>query len=169
VVILVENIQTNVATVSRMRLVLSGPAWFRSAIPVQLVATTRSTKQPEVSMNLAKAYTLIAKGAALKITTSDRSLMARKLYEECRELCLALEEGKPEQIRDEMGDVLIILARISYHLCIGMGESLRVASEKLWKRFDSIEMDLKSRAVNINHLSHDEALSLYRSAKKRVG
>src|SRR5579864_984254 len=88
-----------------------------------------------------------------------------KLAEELQEL---QEATTPEQQREEMGDVLFMVARAARELKIDAEEALRLANRKFRQRFQAMEQLVREEGRISNSYSHQEWVELWQKAKNLV-
>lgn len=62
-----------------------------------------------------------------------------KMHEELDELQNAMQNGDPNEILDETGDILFVACNLARHLNIDPGEALRHANQKFIERFQQVE------------------------------
>ena len=86
-----------------------------------------------------------------------------KLTEELQEL---QEATKPEHRREEMGDVLFMVARVARELDIDAEEALRYANRKFRQRFQSMEHITSQEGRTFASYSLDEWLNLWNRVKE---
>ena len=65
-----------------------------------------------------------------------------KLLEESRELVEARDRLSHDEIKDEFGDLLFVMANLARHLDIDPEEALRGTNAKFTRRFEWIEAEL---------------------------
>ena len=85
-----------------------------------------------------------------------------KLTEELQELH---EASTPEHKREEMGDVLYMVARIARELNIDAEEALRLANRKFRQRFQAMEQITRDEERTFSSYSLDEWLNLWKRVK----
>jgi len=88
-----------------------------------------------------------------------------KLAEELQEL---QEATTPEHQREEMGDVLFMVARAARELRIDAEEALRLANRKFRQRFQVMEQLVREDGCNSDSYSHQEWIELWQRAKSLV-
>ena len=91
-----------------------------------------------------------------------------KLEEEVRELRTAISSGKgkdsPHGIREEVGDVLFIAAKIAQMSGVDPEDALHCACDKFDSRFRLVE---KAAQKPLADYSEEELLALWRAAKEK--
>jgi tetrapyrrole methylase family protein/MazG family protein len=85
-----------------------------------------------------------------------------KLTEELQEL---QEAATPEHRREEMGDVLFMVARIARELKIDAEEALRLANRKFRQRFQAMEQITREEERTFSSYTLDEWLTLWKRVK----
>jgi tetrapyrrole methylase family protein / MazG family protein len=88
-----------------------------------------------------------------------------KLSEELGEL---REATTPEEQKEEMGDVLFIVAKIARMLHIDAEEALRQANRKFKQRFTYMEANIKSQQREFASYTIEEWMQLWKKAKAGV-
>ncbi len=85
-----------------------------------------------------------------------------KLAEELREL---QEATTPEHLREEMGDVLFMVARVARELHVDAEEALRLANRKFRQRFQAMEQVTRDEGRMFSSYSLQEWTELWRRVK----
>jgi tetrapyrrole methylase family protein/MazG family protein len=85
-----------------------------------------------------------------------------KLTEELQEL---QEAATPEHRREEMGDVLFMVARVARELHIDAEEALRSANRKFRQRFQAMEHITREEGRTVSSYTLDEWLKLWKRVK----
>jgi len=106
---------------------------------------------------------------AAKVGFEWRSLddVYRKIDEELAEFKEALEDGDPEKISDELGDILLNIVNLARMNGVNAEEALRSASNKFTRRFNGIEDDLNKENKRIEDASLDTMMHLWRMQKEK--
>ncbi len=79
-----------------------------------------------------------------------------KLQEEIGELRQAMAEGKPEEIEEELGDILFTVVNLGRQLEVHPHLALEKSNEKFIRRFKRMEKMLKQRGLELGKLSLEE-------------
>lgn len=90
-----------------------------------------------------------------------------KLAEETAELVAARERASPEEMTDEMGDLLFVLANLARHLGVDPEAALRGTNAKVTRRFGAIEAALAAEGRRPQEASLEEMEALWQQAKAR--
>ncbi len=90
---------------------------------------------------------------------------AGKLREELRELEAAAQDGSPEQVAEELGDVLFTAANLPRYLGLNGELVLREACDKFRQRFARLESRARASGRALRDYTPDELLLLWRAAR----
>lgn len=90
-----------------------------------------------------------------------------KLREEIAEIEQALEHGTPDDVEDEVGDLLFVVVNLARHLQVDAETALRRSNQKFERRFRFIEQQLASAGKTPAQSSLLEMDSLWDLAKSR--
>jgi ATP diphosphatase len=88
---------------------------------------------------LMRAVKLQKRAARVGFDWPETAQVLDKLTEEARELVAARDTLSPDQIEDEMGDMLFVLANLARHLGVDPEAALRRTNAKFTRRFEAIE------------------------------
>ena len=94
---------------------------------------------------LMRAVKLQKRAARVGFGWPDTSHVLDKIIEESRELIAARDSLSHAEIKDEMGDLLFVLANLARHLDVDPEEALRGTNDKFTRRFKGIEAALAAR------------------------
>lgn len=89
-----------------------------------------------------------------------------KFDEEIAEMREAMASGRPDDMEDELGDLLFVLANLARQLDIDPAKALRRANAKFELRFRAIEEAAGSRDA-LHAMELDEMEALWQQAKRR--
>ena len=89
--------------------------------------------------------------------------LLNKVQEEIQEL---QEATSPEHKREEMGDVLFIVAKVARWLNIDAEEALREANRKFRRRFQKVEEIMREEGRTIGSYSSREWEELWEKVKE---
>jgi tetrapyrrole methylase family protein/MazG family protein len=90
-----------------------------------------------------------------------------KLDEEMKEFREALSLRKKKMIREEIGDLLFVLANVSRFLRINPEEALKKTLEKFISRFHYIETSLHKEGKSLHQSNLIEMDRLWEESKKK--
>ncbi|UWQ13168.1 nucleoside triphosphate pyrophosphohydrolase [Aliiroseovarius sp. M344] len=91
---------------------------------------------------LLRAVKLQKRAARVGFDWPDIGPVLDKITEEARELAEARETLGPDEVREELGDLLFVVANLARHLGVEPEEALRHANAKFERRFQGIERRL---------------------------
>ncbi|MBQ2263389.1 MAG: nucleoside triphosphate pyrophosphohydrolase [Loktanella sp.] len=94
---------------------------------------------------LMRAVKLQKRAARVGFDWPDTSHVLDKIIEEAGELITARDTLTHAEIKDEMGDLLFVLANLARHLDVDPEEALRSTNDKFTRRFRGIEAALAAR------------------------
>jgi len=122
---------------------------------------------PRDSPSLSQAYQLTQRASQVGFDWPNIEGVLKKMDEEIGELREALSLQNKKRIREEMGDLLFVLANVSRFLQINPEEALKNTLDKFVSRFHYIEISLhrQGRSLHQSHLS--EMDRLWEESKKR--
>lgn len=119
---------------------------------------------------LTRAAKLTRRAARVGFDWPDAAAVLDKLEEEAAELRHELrsdaEGPDPERLRDEVGDLLFVLANLARKLDLDPEDCLRGANAKFERRFRHMEQALASEGKTPSDLTLDALEMLWRSAKR---
>jgi MazG family protein len=111
---------------------------------------------------LAAAQEMQERAANLGYDWPDIVGIKDKIAEELTELDAA---ASPEEQREEMGDLLLVVTNLARRHGVDAESALRAASEKFRRRFRSVERMARERQVNLRDLGLAELDALWDAAK----
>jgi nucleoside triphosphate diphosphatase len=115
---------------------------------------------------LTRAVKLQAIAATVGFDWNDARLVLEKICEETAELETALEQGKPREIEEEIGDVLFALANLARHVQVDPEAALRRANGRFERRFRFIENELARKGKTPAEVELEEMEALWNVAKQ---
>jgi tetrapyrrole methylase family protein/MazG family protein len=95
----------------------------------------------------------------------NASGVIEKLREEIGELDEALEKGKKDEVKDEIGDLFFSIVNLARLLEVDPESALRGTNRKFRKRFSSIEKEAKIRGIDLNEMTLQEMDEIWDRAK----
>src|SRR5712691_6768604 len=117
---------------------------------------------PQASPALIIAQEYQKRAAKLGFDYPNLQRVLTKLTEEIHEL---QEATTPEHVREEMGDVLFMVARAARELKIDAEEALRLANRKFRQRFQAMEELVRSEGRRFDSYSKEEWSTLWKRVK----
>ena len=94
---------------------------------------------------LTRAVKLQQRAARVGFDWPTTAQVIDKIAEEARELTVARDNGSQDEIAEEFGDLLFVVANLARHLQVDPEAALRAANAKFTRRFQGIEARLKAR------------------------
>jgi len=92
---------------------------------------------------LTRAIKLQNRAARVGFDWPETDMVVDKIAEEARELVEARDTLGPEEIEEEFGDLMFVMANLARHLGIEPESALRAANTKFTRRFNKVEELLK--------------------------
>ncbi len=114
---------------------------------------------------LTRAVKLQNRAARVGFDWPSTGQVLEKLQEECAELVEARDRLGPEELAEEMGDLLFVMANLARHLKIDPEAALRTANAKFTRRFGRIEDLLAERGKTPADSTLEEMDALWNRAK----
>jgi nucleoside triphosphate diphosphatase len=141
----------------------------QSAAWEALKAEERAAKKPAASLlddvpvglpALTRAVKLTARAARVGFDWPTPDRVIEKLHEELGELQAEIEAGDAAKARDELGDILFVVANLARKLDIEPEDALRATNAKFQRRFRYIETALaaEGRSPGESDLAEMDAL-----------
>lgn len=96
---------------------------------------------------LSRAAKLTRRAARVGFDWPDAASVLDKLDEEAAELRAELPAADPGRLRDEVGDLLFVLANLARKLDLDPEDCLRSANAKFERRFNAVELRLAARGL----------------------
>ncbi len=131
-----------------------GPAGVLDGVALGLPALTRAVK-------------LQNRAARVGFDWPETAQVLDKMLEEARELVEARDTLGPQEMAEEFGDLLFVMANLARHLQIDPEAALRGASAKFTRRFAHIEAELASAGRRPQDSTLAEMDALWDAAKAR--
>ncbi|WP_026394667.1 nucleoside triphosphate pyrophosphohydrolase [Acetobacterium malicum] len=128
-----EQVETNWDAIKRMEKGESGEVQESPGLAAEM------KKLPKALPALMEAYKVQKKAAKVGFDWQEPTAALEKIDEEALELRAALRENKPEQVEEELGDLLFSVVNVSRLLKLQPEMVLRKATEKFIGRFEKME------------------------------
>jgi tetrapyrrole methylase family protein/MazG family protein len=122
---------------------------------------------PKDFPSLSQAYQLTQKASKVGFDWPSIEGVLNKLDEEMRELKEALSLQNRRRIREEIGDLLFVLANVSRFLKINPEEALKKTLDKFVSRFHYIEISLHKEGKSFHQSNLIEMDRLWEESKKK--
>jgi len=118
---------------------------------------------------LARAQKLYQRASQAGFEWPNARSALDKVHEELAELDAAVNMRDAAAIHEEVGDVLLTVAKVSVFVGVDAEQALRDACGKFIRRFQSLERLAAERGQRIEQLSLPELEDLWREAKHAAG
>jgi nucleoside triphosphate diphosphatase len=115
---------------------------------------------------LMRAEKLGKRAAGVGFDWPDSQGVRAKVDEELAELDEAREQGNPDAVADEMGDLLFAVANLARHLGIDPEDALRSGSDKFERRFQALEKYLDEQGKDWSGLTIEDMEAGWQHIKK---
>lgn len=116
---------------------------------------------------LLRAMKLQKRAARVGFDWPETTLVLDKIKEEADELVEAKDNLTADQIEEEMGDLLFVMANLARHLKIDPEAALRRANAKFVRRFEFIEEQLRLRGKTPDQSSLEEMDAIWNEIRQR--
>jgi tetrapyrrole methylase family protein / MazG family protein len=120
---------------------------------------------PQSLPALLKASRLTEKAARVGFDWRRAEDVLAKINEEVQELRDAIDRKNPQEIHDEIGDLLFSIANIARKLDVNAEEALQSANRKFTRRFESMERSVRGEGRNLDQLTLEQMDVLWDEAK----
>jgi len=114
---------------------------------------------------LLRAVKLQRRAARVGFDWPETEQVLDKLQEEARELVAARNALSADEIEDEMGDILFVMANLARHLKVDPEAALRRTNAKFTRRFSMIEATLAEKGISPEEATLEEMDALWNAAK----
>lgn len=120
---------------------------------------------PQTLPALTRAWKLQARASAVGFDWNDARLVLDKIREETAEIDEALAAGDAAAVRDEIGDLLFVVANLARHIGADPEGCLIAANAKFERRFRGVEDALAARGRSAADATLDEMEALWQAVK----
>ena len=114
---------------------------------------------------LLRAYKLQKRAARVGFDWPDIVQVLDKVAEEAREVAAAHAGGSQDEVTEEIGDLLFVVANLARHLGVEPEAALRGANAKFIRRFEAIEAGLAAAGKRPENSTLEEMDALWEAAK----
>ncbi|CAN7204919.1 nucleoside triphosphate pyrophosphohydrolase [Bosea sp. LjRoot90] len=121
---------------------------------------------PTTLPSLTRAWKLQAKASTVGFDWNDARLVLDKIREETAEVDEALASGDKAAIKEEIGDLLFVIANLARHVDADPEACLTAANAKFERRFAGIEAALERQGREPQQASLDELEALWQQVKR---
>ena len=148
----VAEIKANWQAIKRDIEMKRASAGILDGIPLSLPALIRAQKMMEAA-------------ATVGFDWDRTDAVMLKVEEELHELRAALQEGRPQKIREELGDLLFTLVNLCRFVKVNADEALRQTNRKFADRFACMEQKLAAAGKTPEQVSLAEMDALWDECK----
>lgn len=133
----------------------------------------KSKKKASQDLETPKLPALIAaqkiqgKAASYNFEWRNLTNVLAKIEEELSELKEALQKKDKAHIKEELGDLLFVLANLGRYIDIDAEDALQKANAKFVKRFNGMLADSESQGDEFKKLDSEAMMSLWRAQKRK--
>lgn len=142
-------------------------AWERRKLNEEPNRKTLLGGVPSSLPALLGTYRLTQKAAGVGFDWPDAASVLDKAEEEIAEVREALAEGRADQVREEIGDLLFTLANLARKLDVDPEAALAGTNRKFRARFAAVEQGLAARGKTAAEATLEEMDELWEAAKGR--
>jgi MazG family protein len=114
---------------------------------------------------LVEAQQITSRAATVGFDWPGVTPVLEKLHEELDEFESARRAGSPEQLEDELGDLLFVLVNLARFVKVDPEQALRKTNAKFRRRFGHVEEKLAERGALPADSNIEEMESLWQQAK----
>ena len=129
--------------------------------------TSLLARVPRTMPALMRAQKLTGEAAKVGFDWDSAQSVMAKVEEELGECREALAKGDPDQVREEIGDILFSIVNLSRHLNVNSEEALRSTNRKFEERFLYIEERLREQGKDPASSTLNEMDALWEEAKEK--
>lgn len=122
---------------------------------------------PHALPALTRAWKLQAKASTVGFDWQDARLVLDKVREETAEIEEALASGEKAAIREEIGDLLFVVANLARHVDADPEGCLQAANAKFERRFKGIEQALEAQGRKAGDATLEELEALWQQVKQK--
>lgn len=115
---------------------------------------------------LLRAAKIQKKAAKVGFDWPDEAGVLAKIREELEELESAIQEGNPDRVGEELGDLLFSVVNLARFRKIDPEVLMADANAKFEQRFAAMEHDLKQRGLDLTSATADQMEESWQSVKK---
>ncbi len=116
---------------------------------------------------LVEAQQIAKKAADVGFDWSTPEQVIEKLHEELDEFNQARQSESPEQLEDELGDILFVVVNIARFFQVNAEQALRKTNAKFRRRFGYLEQKLSAAGTSAEEASLDQMEELWQQAKRQ--
>ena len=120
---------------------------------------------PRALPALVEAQQIASRAAHAGFDWENPDQVVEKLHEELAELAEARRQAAPDELENEIGDLLFVLVNLARFLKVDPEQALRRTNAKFRRRFGFIERKLAERGRKLEESNIEEMEALWQQAK----
>tara|TARA_B100000886_G_scaffold316356_1_gene254932 strand:+ start:377 stop:1135 length:759 start_codon:yes stop_codon:yes gene_type:complete len=120
---------------------------------------------PKKLSALIRAQRLQEKASEAGFDWTNVESVINKVYEEIKELEVAINTGDQKKIEEEFGDTLFSMVNLSRHLELSSENALRKSNNKFIARFKKLEKNIARKGKKFKELTHAEMDEIWEKVK----
>lgn len=117
---------------------------------------------------LLRSHRLSKKASKTGFDWKSRDDVWDKVREEFNELSEAVDEGKKDDVKEEIGDLFFTLVNLARHWNLNSEELLRDANHKFVTRFKRMEKEINSSGLKLDEATFEDMNRAWDSIKKKI-
>lgn len=122
---------------------------------------------PRALPALVEATQLTSRAAGVGFDWQNADQVLDKLHEELAELAEARTRAAPDELENEVGDLLFVLVNLARFLKLDPEQALRQTNRKFRERFGYLERKLLAQGKSLAEASIEEMEALWQEAKRQ--
>jgi MazG family protein len=126
-------------------------------------------KVPSGSPALLRGHRMGERAAKAGFDWANADEVWAKVDEELKELRTAMDDGNPEAMASELGDLLFTLTNLARHWGENAENLMRDANQKFLRRFEKMERRLTDSGIGLEEATPDQMNSAWEAIKGREG
>jgi MazG family protein len=120
---------------------------------------------PRALPALVEAQQIAGRAAGVGFDWENPEQVMEKLDEELAEFAEARSKASPDELEDELGDILFVLVNLARFVKVDPEQALRRSNAKFRRRFGYIEQKLTERGKRLQDADMEELEALWQEAK----
>ena len=118
---------------------------------------------------LLRAHRLSKKASKTGFDWKNREDIWEKVREEFEELSGAVNEGRKEEVKEEIGDLFFSLVNLARHWDFNSEKLLMDANSKFIDRFKKMEMEINRSGLDLDDATYEDMNRAWDNIKKKSG
>jgi MazG family protein len=122
---------------------------------------------PRALPALVEAQQIASRAAGVGFDWENSGQVVDKLHEELAEFAEAQRRASPDELEDELGDILFVIVNLARFAKVDPEQALRRSNAKFRERFGHIERRLAEQGKRLQDSNIQEMEALWQEAKQR--